>query len=94
MAIVPKEYAEDFYNFAKGNSGAIPLLYKSKPGEFQAPPLCEDSDIRVEVPLYTKIVNGKIEGKVKDLLGRYAFFFNVLLYLLFVLFCVIYFCRV
>ena len=55
--------------FAKGNQGAIPLLYKSQPGEYQAPPLCKASDVRTDVPAYCKIVKGNIECQLEDLLG-------------------------
>ena len=68
---MPKAFAEDFANFAKGNKGAVPVLYRSKPGEFKAPDLCADSDVRVEVPLYAKIVDGEVVEKVEDLLGLF-----------------------
>ena len=69
LAILPQKFAADFEVFANGNKGAIPLLYKSKPGEFQAPLLCDDSDVRTDVPLYNKIVNGKVECCLDDLLS-------------------------
>lgn len=69
MAILPIKYAADFAQFAKGNKGAIPVLYESKPGEFQAPPLCDDSNILTDVPLYNKVVNGEVECQLDNLLG-------------------------
>ena len=46
VAILPIELAEDFEKFCLLNEAACPLLYFSKAGEFGAPPLAEDSDIR------------------------------------------------
>nr|CAB3226523.1 UPF0317 protein C14orf159, mitochondrial [Phallusia mammillata] len=67
IVILPSALAADFGNFAKQNFGAIPLLYTSKPGEFDAPDLCQDSDIRTDLPLYTVIRNGVAESQVESL---------------------------
>lgn len=46
VLILPKELADDFEELCRQNSGAFPLLYRSKPGEIGAPVLAADSDIR------------------------------------------------
>ena len=69
LAIIPQKFAEDFFQFAKGNRGALPLLYRSQPGEYEAPSLSKDSDVRTDVSSYNKIVNGNIECQLEDLLG-------------------------
>lgn len=63
IAIVPSSLAGDFGKFAEGNSGAIPLLYTSKPGQYGAPDLAMDSDIRTDVGFYNVIKNGAIDSQ-------------------------------
>ena len=46
VAILPKEFSEDFEEFCRRNSGPLPLLYRSAAGEVGAPPLATDSNIR------------------------------------------------
>ena len=46
VAIMPKEFSEDFEEFCKRNSGPLPLLYRSGAGEIGAPPLATDSNVR------------------------------------------------
>lgn len=47
IIIIPKEFADDFEEFCHKNHGPLPLLYRSKPGEVGAPPLAENSNIRL-----------------------------------------------
>ena len=69
IVIISSKYAGDFQNFVKKNSGALPLLFASKPGQFTAPEICfkESSDIRTDVPLYLKLVDGKVQKELADL---------------------------
>ncbi len=46
VVILPGSVADDFQSFCKINSGPFPLLYRSKPGEFESPPLASNADIR------------------------------------------------
>ena len=46
VIILSSAFADDFEKFCLSNSGALPLLYRSKVGEIGAPPLAEDSNIR------------------------------------------------
>ncbi len=46
VVVLPEFLADDFQSFCKMNSGPLPLLYRSKPGEFESPPLASNVDIR------------------------------------------------
>lgn len=46
LAVLPSEQAADFEEFCKKNSAAFPLIYKSKPGEVDAPSLAKDFNVR------------------------------------------------
>lgn len=46
VVILHKSLADDFEKFCHANSGALPLLYRSKPGEWKCPSLSSDSDTR------------------------------------------------
>ncbi|XP_070578218.1 D-glutamate cyclase, mitochondrial-like isoform X2 [Ptychodera flava] len=69
LSIVHKSLADDFEKFCHANSGPLPLLYKSKPGEYAAPALSQhDSDIRTDLSLYVVVENGKCVKNVGSLL--------------------------
>ncbi|KAI8504423.1 hypothetical protein Bbelb_175410 [Branchiostoma belcheri] len=67
IAIVHKSLAQDFERFCQANAGPLPLLYMSKVGEYGAPPLAEDSDIRTDVSLYSVYRDGTLTEKAGDL---------------------------
>ena len=46
IIILASDFADDFEKFCVSNSGALPLLYRSKTGEIGAPPLTKESNIR------------------------------------------------
>ena len=46
LAILPSKFADAFDQFCQLNHSACPLLYRSKQGEVEAPPLASNSDIR------------------------------------------------
>ena len=46
LVVLPEILADNFQEFCKKNSGPLPLLYRSKEGEYAAPPLAKDSDVR------------------------------------------------
>lgn len=46
LAVVPASCADQFEEFCRRNSAALPLLYRSLPGEKTAPPLAANSDVR------------------------------------------------
>lgn len=46
VVILHKSLADDFEKFCQANDGPLPLLYRSKPGEWKCPSLSSDADIR------------------------------------------------
>ena len=46
VVILHKEISDDFETFCERNSGPLPLLYRSEPGEVGASCLATDSNIR------------------------------------------------
>ena len=44
--VVPKDVAEDLERYCHMNSGPMPLIFKSKPGQFSIPEFSSDSDVR------------------------------------------------
>lgn len=46
LTVVPEKLADVFEEFCTRNSGPMPLLYRSQPGEVRAPQLAEESDVR------------------------------------------------
>ncbi|KAG7465782.1 hypothetical protein MATL_G00157280 [Megalops atlanticus] len=67
VVILHKTLADDFEAFCCANSGPLPLLYRSEPGEWGCPPLAEESDIRVDCPRYCVFENGRLSATVRDL---------------------------
>ncbi|XP_041071191.1 D-glutamate cyclase, mitochondrial isoform X1 [Carcharodon carcharias] len=68
IVIVGKELADDFEKFCLANNGPLPLLYRSKPGEWSSPPLSTASDIRTDCPQYIKYEGGNVTGNLSSLM--------------------------
>ncbi|XP_069806827.1 D-glutamate cyclase, mitochondrial isoform X2 [Dendropsophus ebraccatus] len=58
VVILHKSLADDFEKFCRANSGPLPLLHRSKPGEWNCHPLSSDSDIRKDCLLYRRYEHG------------------------------------
>lgn len=71
IVILHKSLAVDFEKFCHANSGPLPLLYRSAPGEWRSPPLSSDSDIRTDCLTYRKYENGKFTESLSSL-KRYS----------------------
>ncbi|XP_061097240.1 D-glutamate cyclase, mitochondrial [Conger conger] len=67
VVILHKSLADDFEAFCQANSGPLPLLYRSQPGEWACPPLAKDSDIRTDCPQYCVFENGRLTAEVPSL---------------------------
>ncbi|NXJ71609.1 GLUCM protein, partial [Rostratula benghalensis] len=67
VVIVHKSLADDFEKFCQANDGPLPLLYRSKPGDWQCPPLSSHSDIRTDCPWYRVYEHGACTGTLKSL---------------------------
>ncbi|XP_078090610.1 D-glutamate cyclase, mitochondrial isoform X2 [Mustelus asterias] len=68
IVIMHKTLADDFEKFCLANNGPLPLLYRSKPGEWSCPPLSNVSDIRTDCPQYIKYEGGNVTGNLSSLM--------------------------
>ncbi len=64
VAVLPKDWAEDFMRFCHRNQKPCPLLAVSRPGEYLLEELGEDVDIRTDVPLYRIFKDGALVDEV------------------------------
>ncbi|KAJ8291186.1 hypothetical protein GJAV_G00022390 [Gymnothorax javanicus] len=69
LVILHKSLADDFEEFCHANSGPLPLLYRSQPGEWACPPLAKDSDIRTDCAEYCVFENGRLTSRVPSLMA-------------------------
>jgi uncharacterized protein YcsI (UPF0317 family) len=67
LAILPRDWAEEFLRFCQANPKPCPLLGMSEPGNPAIPSLGEDLDIRTDIPRYRVWKNGEIVGEPFDL---------------------------
>ncbi|NXL27495.1 GLUCM protein, partial [Glaucidium brasilianum] len=67
VVILHKSLADDFEKFCHANDGPLPLLYRSKPGDWKCPPLSRDSDIRTDCLQYRIYEHGACTGSLKSL---------------------------
>uniref|UniRef100_A0A8C4KEN7 D-glutamate cyclase n=1 Tax=Dromaius novaehollandiae TaxID=8790 RepID=A0A8C4KEN7_DRONO len=67
VVILHKSLADDFEKFCHANKGPLPLLYRSKPGDWKCPALSSDSDIRTDCLQYRLYEYGACTGSLKSL---------------------------
>ncbi|NXT76914.1 GLUCM protein, partial [Zapornia atra] len=67
VVILHKSLADDFEKFCHANEGPLPLLYRSKPGDWKCPALSSDSDIRTDCLQYRKYEHGACTGSLTSL---------------------------
>uniref|UniRef100_A0A6G1RUC9 D-glutamate cyclase, mitochondrial n=1 Tax=Hypotaenidia okinawae TaxID=2861861 RepID=A0A6G1RUC9_9GRUI len=67
IMILHKSLADDFEKFCHANEGPLPLLYRSKPGDWKCPSLSSDSDIRTDCLQYRKYEHGACTGSLTSL---------------------------
>ncbi|XP_065541785.1 D-glutamate cyclase, mitochondrial isoform X2 [Lathamus discolor] len=67
VVILHKSLADDFEKFCHANEGPLPLLYRSKPGDWKCPSLSSDSDIRTDCLQYKIYEHGVCTGSLKSL---------------------------
>ena len=67
LAILPKEYADDFLRFCTLNPKACPLLAVGEPGNWHVPKLGVDLDVRNDVPAYYVYRHGGRAEEVRTL---------------------------
>ncbi|NXC14893.1 GLUCM protein, partial [Corythaeola cristata] len=66
IVILHKSLADDFEKFCHANNGPLPLLYRSKPGDWKCS-LSSDSDIRTDCLQYRMYERGVFTGSLKSL---------------------------
>jgi uncharacterized protein YcsI (UPF0317 family) len=67
LAILPKEYAEDFLRFCHANPKPCPLLGVSQAGDPAIPTLGADLDIRMDIPRYRVWRDGELIDDPRDI---------------------------
>ncbi|KFP73862.1 PREDICTED: UPF0317 protein C14orf159 homolog, mitochondrial, partial [Apaloderma vittatum] len=67
VVILHKSLADDFEKFCRANEGPLPVLYRSKPGDWKCPSLSSDSDIRTDCLQYRIYEHGACTGSLKSL---------------------------
>jgi uncharacterized protein YcsI (UPF0317 family) len=67
VAILPADYALDFFRFCQRNPKPCPLVGVSDTGEPMLRTLGEDIDIRRDVPLYNIYLDGKLDRQEPDI---------------------------
>ncbi len=68
LMILPKALAAEFLLFCQRNPKPCPLLAVTEPGEFKAPALGQDLDIRSDVPKYRVWRKGELVAEPGNLL--------------------------
>jgi uncharacterized protein YcsI (UPF0317 family) len=71
LAILPRDWAEEFLRFCQANPKPCPLLGVSDPGNFALPALGADLDVRTDLPRYRVWKNGELAGEPRDLLAAW-----------------------
>lgn len=67
LAIMPKEWANDFLQFCQLNPKPCPIIgMSSQPGDFMLPDLGQDVDIRTDIPKYRIYEHGVLTKEVTD----------------------------
>src|SRR4051812_8335581 len=67
LAILPRDYAEDFLRFCQANPKPCPLLAVSEAGDPAIPQLGADLDIRTDIPRYRVWRDGELVDEPRDI---------------------------
>lgn len=67
LAILPAEYAMDFFRFCQRNPKPCPLVGVSDTGDPMLPTLGPDVDIRTDISLYNVYRHGELADQVTDI---------------------------
>lgn len=69
IAILTKDYAEEFLRFCLANPKPCPILAMSEPGDPRLPRLGADLDIRTDISRYCVFRDGEAAGEADDLMA-------------------------
>ncbi len=67
LAILPRDWAEDFLRFCQANPKPCPLLGMGEPGDARIPALAGDLDIRTDLPRYRVWRDGALTDEPRDI---------------------------
>lgn len=67
LAILPKDWADDFLRFCHFNPKPCPLIGMTEPGDPRVPMLGEDIDLRTDAARYRIWRHGELEREVDDI---------------------------
>ncbi|MBV9261979.1 MAG: putative hydro-lyase [Pseudolabrys sp.] len=67
LAVLPKDWAQDFLRFCQANPKPCPLLGMSEAGDPAIPALADDLDIRTDLPRYRVWRDGKLVDEPRDI---------------------------
>lgn len=67
LAILPRDWADEFLRFCHRNPKPCPLLAVGEPGDPTLPSLADDIDLRTDLPAYCVFRNGALAAEVSDL---------------------------
>jgi len=67
LAILPKEYANDFLRFCQLNPKPCPIIGMTEPGDPMLPMLGEDIDLRTDLPAYRVFEDGVETDEVTEI---------------------------
>jgi uncharacterized protein YcsI (UPF0317 family) len=66
LAILPRDWADEFLRFCNANPKPCPVLSVSEPGDPALPVLAADLDIRTDLPRYRVWQNGEVVSEPQD----------------------------
>jgi len=69
LAILPRDWADEFLRFCQANPKPCPVLAVSEPGDPNIPALAADLDIRTDLPRYRVWRDGDLVDKPRDVLS-------------------------
>ncbi|MFH1032123.1 MAG: DUF1445 domain-containing protein [Chloroflexota bacterium] len=69
MAIIPKDFALDFFMFCHRNPSPFPIIDFTEPGSPHPMRVAPEADMRTDVTNYHVYINGKLEAKVTDIMS-------------------------
>lgn len=71
LAILPKDWADEFLRFCLANPKPCPVLAISEPGDPRLPKLGADLDVRTDVPRYRVWRDGEVVDEPADLAAHW-----------------------
>ena len=72
LVVMEEEYAKEFIQYCYQNPKPCPVIGVSKVGDVSIPELCDDLDIRTDVPEYYVFQDGELKGSVPHIKGYWS----------------------